>query len=70
MWKQKFFPDDCRLVLFENKSKVISISRWTKENDLVIIETESLNKTNVLTTESTISPPVNAHDSINTVYGA
>ena len=70
MWKQKILPDDCRLVLFENKYRLISIAGWTKEHDLVILETESLNKTNVLTTESTISAPENAHISINTVYAA
>ena len=63
-------PDDCRLVLFENKFKVISILGWTKENDLVILETASLNKTNVLKTESIISATENAQVSINTVYGA
>ena len=61
VWKQIFLPDDCRLVLFDNKSRVISIEGWTKENNLVILETESLNKTKVLTTESTISAPENAH---------
>ena len=70
MWKQRFLPDDCLLVLFENKSKMISIARWTKENDLVILKTNSLNKTNVLTTESTITAPVHAHVSINTVDSA
>ena len=47
VWKQKILPDDCRLVLFENKSRVISIAGWTKENEYVILETKSLNKTNV-----------------------
>ena len=49
---------------------MISIAEWTKETDLVIFETESLNKTNVLQTEIAISAPKNAHVSINTVYGA
>ena len=36
VWKQKLLPDESRLVLFENKSRLISIAGWTKENDLVI----------------------------------
>ena len=70
VWKQKFLPDDCHLVLFENKSRVISIAGWTKVNDLVILGPESLNKINILTMESTIFAPENAHVSINTVFGA
>ena len=70
VWKQKYLPDDCRLVLLQNTSRLISIAGWTKEYDLLILETESLNKTKVLTTESTISAPEHAHVPINTVYGS
>ena len=56
--------------MFENKSRLISIAGWTKENELIISETKSFNKTNVLITESTIFASKNEHVSINTVYGA
>ena len=69
MWKQKFLPDHCRLVLLENKSRLISIAGWTKENNFVILEPESLNKANFLTTESIIYAPENANSLINTFYG-
>ena len=69
VWKQNDLPDDYRLILFENKSRLISIAGWTKENDLVIWETESLNKTNVLKPESIIFATENAHIPINIVYG-
>ena len=62
--------EDSRLLLFENKSRLISIARWTREYYLVILETEYLNKTNILITESTISAIENVHVLMSTVYGA
>lgn len=68
-WKQLSYNDDSRLIIYNQSSYLISTSSWTKENGLIIFETDYLKKPNISGTEFKIPVPLNFHFSVKTFYG-
>ena len=66
----KFFPNDVRLIHYDNQWHTTPIGGWTKEDGLVILETEHLQKPIISGNTIDLNEPFNEHQSINTLYGA
>ena len=68
-WRMKSFPNDIRLINYDNQWHTTPIRGWTKEDGLVILETEHLQKLNKIGNTIDINEPLNEHQLINTLYG-
>ena len=66
----KSFPDDVRLINFNNQWHTSPIGGWNKEDGLLILETENLQKPNIIGNTININDPFNEHQAINTLYNA
>ena len=69
-WRMKSFPNDVRLINFNNQWHTTPIGGWTKEDGYVILGTKHLQKPNISGNTIDINEPFNEHQSINTLYGA
>ena len=66
----KSFSNDVRLINYNNQWHTTPIGGWTKEDGLVILETEHVQKPNISEITIDINQLFNEHQSINTFYGA
>ena len=66
----KSFLDDVRLINFNNQWHTSPIGGLTKEDGLVILETEHLQNPNISGNTIDYNEPLNEHQSINTLYDA
>ena len=69
-WRMKCFPNDIRLINYNNQWHTTPIGNWTKEDGLAIFETEYLLKPNIRGNNIDINERFNEHQSINTLYAA
>ena len=69
-WELLSYKDDARLLQYNNKSRIISIAGWTKEDDLVILEADSLKEQNETGYMNLVPTPSGNHVSVDTLYGA
>ena len=69
-WRIKSFPDNVRLINFDNQWHTSPIGGWAKEDCLVILKTEHLQNPNICGNTIDINEPFNEHQLINTLYGA
>ena len=68
--KFSHIKDDARLLQYNNKSRIISIAGWTKEDYLVILEADSLKEQNETGYINSVPTPSGNHVSVDTLYGA
>ena len=66
----KSFSNDVRLINYNNQWHTTPTGGWTKEDGLVILETEHVQKPNISEITIDINQLFNEHQSINTFYGA
>ena len=66
----KSYSDDVRLINYNNQWHTTPIEGWSKEDELVILETEHLKKQNISGNTVDINEPFNEHQSIITLYNA
>ena len=69
-WRLKSFPDDVRLINYNNQWHTTPIGGWTKEDGLVILEIEHLQTPNISGNTIDVDETFNEYQSINTLYGA
>ena len=67
-WKMLSFSEDTRLINFKNRAYITSISGWSKEGHLVVIESENF-KNNLSGAELSVPAPVNNYFAMRTFFG-
>ena len=68
-WIFKSYVDGARLINYNNHTRIISISGWTKEDGLVVLETELLKEANITAANVVVPQPADSHVAIETLYG-
>ena len=69
-WRMISYPDDVRLINYNNQWYTTLIGGWTKNDGLVIFETEHLLKPNISGNTIDIDETFNEYQLIITLYGA
>lgn len=67
-WSKLSYPEQTRMIVFNNVTYIISISGWTNQDQLVIFESEYL-KSNISGLSLSTLAPTNNHICYTTLYG-